>query len=378
MTQAIQEQVTTVGHVLYMAKELSATNWKVMFGDGRREREVNVPAGDVDGLLKEVAAAKVRFGLEEGVKVVSCYEAGRDGFWLHRYLVKHGVESLVVDSSSIEVNRRERRRKTDRLDAKKLLQLLIRYEHGEKKVWSVVRVPGEWEEDRRRLHRELDRLMKERTGHTNRIKSLLVLHGIRVEVTRRFLMVLEGMRLRDGSPVPTRLAEELRREYARYAMVEEQIKQVEKKQREEMKRPETDWEQKIAKLMRLYGLGYRSSSVYVGEFFGWRVFNNRRELAGAAGLQPTPYASGASRREQGISKAGNRRMRSMMMEIAWAWLRFQPASKLSRWFMERFALGGPRMRRIGIVALARKLLIALWRYVEKGEIPEGARLRATA
>lgn len=361
-----------------MAKELSATNWKVMFGDGRREREVNVLAGDVDGLLKAVDAAKERFGLEEGVKVVSCYEAGRDGFWLHRYLEKHGVENLVVDSSSIEVNRRERRRKTDRLDAKKLLQLLIRYEHGEKKVWSVVRVPGEWEEDRRRLHRELDRLMKERTGHTNRIKSLLVLHGIRVEVTRQFVMVLEGMRLMDGSPVPTRLAEELRREYARYEMVEEQIKQVEKKQREEMKRPATDWEQKIGKLMRLYGLGYRSSSVYVGEFFGWRVFNNRRELAGAAGLQPTPYASGASRREQGISKAGNRRMRSMMMEIAWAWLRFQPASKLSRWFMERFALGGPRMRRIGIVALARKLLIALWRYVEKGEIPEGARLRATA
>jgi transposase len=326
-------------------------------------------------LGEAVAKAKARFGMPGGVPIVSCYEAGRDGFWLHRYLLHCGVANVVVDASSIEVNRRARRAKTDRVDVEQLLRLLIRYHHGEKRVWSVVHVPSVEEEDARRLHRELERLKKERTGHRNRIQALLVSQGVRLQPRHDLLERLEAARLWDGSALPPDLQAEVRREDARLRLVDEQIRALEAEQVRRLEEAVTPGHQQIAHLMHLRGIGLTSAWVFIMEYFGWRQFHNRKEVAALAGLTPMPYASGDSSRDQGISKAGNRRIRTLMIQIAWGWLRYQPHSALSLWFNTRFALGGKRMRRIGIVALARRLLIALWRYVQSGAIPEGASLK---
>jgi transposase len=352
----------------------------VAFGDGSKVREVNVGARDLKALDEQIAKAKKRFGLKDDSPVVSCYEAGRDGFWLHRHLVQRGVQNVVVDSSSIEVPRRFRRAKTDRLDAKKLLTMLIRYCMGEQGVWSVVRVPEPEEEDGRRTHRELDVLTKERTAHRNRIRGLLVLEGIEVgNPGRKDLGIwLERQRSRDGRPLGMGLKGQLMREQERLRQVEVQIAALEKEQDERLKRAEDPTVEQMLVLMTLCGLGCKSGWVLVKEFFAWRSFRNGKEVGAASGMAPTPYSSGGSQREQGIGKSGNRRIRTLMIQLAWRWLRFQPNSKLSLWFEERFAHGGRRMRRIGIVAVARKLLIALWRYLDEGIVPEGARLKSVA
>jgi transposase len=360
--------------VLFMALELSDKKWKLALSDGTKRRIVTIAAGDLVALGEAVAKAKARFGMPGGVPIVSCYEAGRDGFWLHRYLVHCGVVNVVVDASSIEVNRRARRAKTDRVDVEQLLRLLIRYHHGEKRVWSVVHVPSVEEEDARRLHRELERLKKERTGHRNRIQALLVSQGVRLQPRHDFLERLETARLWDGAALPPDLQAEGRREEARLRAVDEQVRALEAEQARRLEAAATSCHQQVAHLMRLRGIGLTSAWVFVMEYFGWRQFHNRKEVAALAGLTPMPYASGDSFRDQGISKAGNRRIRSLMIQIAWGWLRYQPHSALSVWFNTRFALGGKRMRRIGIVALARRLLIVLWRYVQRGTIPEGASL----
>ena len=306
--------------------------------------------------------------------------AGRNVFWIHRYLESQGIENLVVDSASLEVNRRKRRAKTDRIDAGKLLRMLLRYWGGEKQVWSVVRVPSEQDEDARHLHRSLDSLKSERTRYRNRIKGLLVQQGIKVSnpSQTKFLEVLEKVRTWNGQAVAPGLKSQVIREYERLQVVEDQIKALEKEKKERLKNPDTDSLQKVVKLASLYGIGSVSSWTFVMEFFGWRQFQNRRQVGALAGLTPTPYDSGKSLREQGISKAGNQRVRALAVEIAWAWLRFQPQSKLSQWYMKRYAHGGKRMRRIGIVAVARRLLIDLWRYLEYDKIPEGARLKSSA
>ncbi len=364
--------------VLYIAFELSNSKWKLAFSDGSKIRHKAITAGNLAQLHAEIDLAKRKFKMIEDVRVVSCYEAGRDGFWIHRYLESQGIENLVVDSASLEVNRRKRRAKTDRIDAGKLLRMLLRYWGGEKQVWSVVRVPSEQDEDARHLHRSLEDLNKERTMHRNRIKGFLVQQGIKVSnpSQKRFLELLEKLRSWDGRPVPRDLKFTIVREYERLQMVEDQIKALEKEKKERLKNPDTVSLQKVAKLATLYGIGSVSSWTFVMEFFGWRQFQNRREVGALAGLTPTPYDSGKSLREQGISKAGNQRVRALAIEISWAWLRFQPQSKLSQWFMKRYANGGKRMRRIGIVAVARKLLIDLWRYLEYDKIPEGARLKS--
>ena len=237
-------------------------------------------------------------------------------------------------------------------------------------MWSVVRVPSVDEEDARRLHRERERLIKEQTAHKNRIRGLLALHGLRPrKVTRE---VVESIHTRAGAPLPSQLHAELRREVERLELVGEQLRQI---NRDIGARLKTPGHEKTRTLMRLVSVGERGAVVLGQEFFVWRRFANRRELAGAAGMTPTPYASGDSMRELGISKAGNRRVRHVLVEMAWMWLRYQPQSALSRWYASRFGDNG-RMRRIGIVALARKLLIALWRFVEHGVVPDGARLRA--
>jgi transposase len=366
---------STATPVLYLALELGWNEWKLAFSTGPADRPRLRTLGGrkTTTLVEEIAKAKQRFGLPEGTPVLSCYEAGRDGFWLHRFLLAHDLANEIVDSSSIEVQRRGRRRKTDRLDAAKLVSMLIRWHHGEQHVWRVVQVPGVADEDRRRLHRDLLEMKAERTQHTNRIKGLLAGCGLAVaQVDADFPRVLVELRTWDGQPVPAELQQRLLRDYARWGFVDRQIKDLEN---ERARRIRTATDEPIAKvrhLLNLRGIGANSAWLYVMECFGWRRLTNRKQVAALAGLTPTPYDSGDSSREQGISKAGNRRLRTMAVEIAWCWLHYQPGSALSQWFQQRFGSGNSRQRRIGIVALARKLLVALWRYLQTGEAPAGA------
>jgi len=363
--------------VLYLAFELSEAHWKLGFtiGVGQRPRERNIRSCDLMALREEIRRAKKRFGLTETAKVVSCYEAGRDGFWLHRYLIQKGIENLIVDSSSIEVNRRQRRAKTDRMDVEKLLSQLIRYRSGERKVWSVVHVPSVEDEDRRHLNRELAAVKKDRTRHNNRIKGLLVGQGVRLAIKDDFLDRLDAVRTWDGSPLPPGLQMRLKREYERMKLAQRQIKELESERIEAIRHSEDPSVDMVRQLLKLKGIGLNSAWLYTMEFFSWRKFRNRKEVGALAGLTPTPHESGSSTRERGMSKAGNRHVRGMAVEIAWGWLRYQPESELTQWYEERFGHGGSRMRRIGIVALARKLLVELWRYLETGAIPKGAVLK---
>ena len=362
---------------LYVAFELGVEEWKLGFTTepGARPRLGTMPAGDRDRLTREIGDAKQWFGLKATSPVRSCYEAGRDGFWLHRYLTAIGIENAVVDSSSIEVNRRLRRAKSDRLDARKLVSLLWRYHAGERDVWSVVRVPTVEDEDRRQLHRELRTVKKERTRVTNRMKGLLAAQGIRVPKERDVRAVLATVRLWDGAPVPTALRARLERECEHAEFLRLKIRDLERERQRASAQGQGAAIGKVRQLLRLRAIGPTGAWVYVHEFFGWRQFRNRKEVGAAAGLTPTPYQSGTARREQGISKAGSRHLRAVAIDMAWAWVRHQPRSRLSRWYQARFARGGPRARKVGIVALARKLLIDLWRFLEFGVVPDGARLQ---
>lgn len=357
-----------------MAMELSNKNWKLCFSNGEKLRHVNVVAADQKGLRTAIERSKEKLGLSADCQVYSCYEAGRDGFWIHRCLTELRVKNLVVDPASIEVNRRKRRTKTDRLDAESLVRMLMRYFwNNEKTVWKVVVVPSESQEDERRPHRELERLTTERTGHLCRIRSLLVQHGIRT----RQISKKDNTQLKDwhGKHLPEALKDEISREQERLEMVDSQIKAIEKIQKEHLKIPGNVTEQKAVKLKKLKGIGQTTSWLLAKEMF-WRHFDNRRQVGSFSGLTGTGYSSGDTQIEQGISKAGNRRVRVTLIELAWMWTWHQPDSELTKWFMKRFWEGGKRMRRIGIVALARKLLIALWKYVEFDEIPAGAIVRA--
>ncbi len=373
-TQVIQKDNSTREVNLYMAMELSDKKWKLAFSDGSKERLRAIDSGEMIRLWKEIANAKEKFGLDEDVKVISCYEAGRDGFWIHRCLLSNGIDNNVIDPASVEVDRRKRRKKTDRLDAKKLLMALMRYMWGDKQACSMVRVPSIKDEYERQLHRELESLKKERTRHSNRIRSLLISHGVRIDNPGRrdFKKHLDSIRLWDGSEISKNLKDRLKREHDRYSQVEEQIKELEGIRKILIRDKESESMSRVRQMLKLKGIGIESSWLLEKEFFGWRKFKNGKEIGSLSGLSPTPYSSGDSNREQGISKAGNRRVRAIIVEISWIWIRFQKESKLTKWFNERFASGGKRMRRIGIVAVARKLLIDIWRYIEHGVIPEGA------
>jgi transposase len=362
--------------VLYLALELGWNTWKLAFtiGRGQKPRVRTIAARNPEAFLAEIKAAKKRFGLPEDTQVVSCYEAGRDGFWIDRFLRAQGVENIIVDSASIEVNRRKRRAKSDRLDAEKLVDMLIRWHNGERKVWAVVHVPTAVDEDRRQLHRELIALKTERTAHVNAIKGLLASLGLQSSVDDDLPQRLEKLRQWDDAVVPTGMRQRLLREFERWQLLGRHIDELEKQRTQQIRKDETPEVEKVRRLLTLKGIGVNGAWLLVGEFFSWRQFKNRRELGSLAGLTPTPYSSGETRWEQGISKAGNRRVRWMMVQLAWGWLQYQPESELSLWYQRRFGHGNARQRKIGIVALARKLLIALWKYLEAGEVPEGAEL----
>jgi len=373
---AIPENLIFLYKDQFIAFELSMKTWALGFSDGSKDSLINISAGNREALNDAIYKAKKRFHMDGEVRIFSCYEAGRDGFWIDRFLKKEGIENIVVESASIEVNRRARRAKTDPLDARKLVTMLIRYRGGEKKVWSVVRVPTEEEEDRLRLHREVETLKKERTAHRNRIFGLLAGVGLKLQIDVDFSGRLKNARTFDDKPLQPDLTFQLLREFERLKFMNNQLKELRKTQCERVKEKKNAAHEKVARLIELRGVGIKSSWVLIMEFFGWRNFNNGKEIGALAGLVPTPYCSGTMNRELGISKAGNPKIRSLMVELSWLWLRYQPKSKLSLWFWERFGKGGSRSRRIGIIAVARKLLISFWQYLENGKIMEGAVLKA--
>src|SRR5262252_7431926 len=371
------EQETPPQHTLFLAFELGQQTWKLGFtiGVAQLPCERTISAGDRAGLQQEILRAKQRFGLPENARVVSCYEAGRDGFWLHRSLVAHGVQNHVIDSASIEVNRRQRRAKTDRLDVRKLLTMLLRHMAGERKVWSVVRVPSVDEEDRRQLHRDMQAAKQDRTRVINRIKGLLAGHGVQLALQGDVEAQLDQVQQWDGASLPSALRTRLKRAWQQVGFLTAHIQTLEAERRVLLRRREDPVIAQVRQLFTLRGIGINSAWLYVMEFFAWRDFQTPKQVGALAGLTPTPYQSGQARRELGIAKAGNRHIRAMAIEIAWAWRRFQPDSALSQWYERRFGAGSARLRKLGIVALARKLLIALWRFVKTGVLPEGAVLK---
>jgi transposase len=366
---------------LYMAMELSDKKWVLALSDGvRAPSRHTLEAGDTGAILGAIAKARLRCGLGPSARVHSCYEAGRDGFWLHRWLVEQGIDNIVVDAASIEVDRRARRTKTDRTDVMNLHRNLLRYRGGEGRVWAVARVPTVEQEDARRPLREAQRLQHEANAHRNRIGSLLVLHGMRSgKIGRRGWA---GWWALHAGRLPEAMRAEIEREVARLALVKAQSQALQEAQRQAMAvKPQVGEAAAHAvarQLCTLGGIGRASAWRLDKEWLGWRHFDNRREVAASVGLTGSPYNSGDSQVEQGITKVGNKRVRWLLVELAWCWLRYQPQSELTRWYNVRFAHGGKRMRRIGIVALARRLAIALWRYVEQGVLPVGARLKVEA
>jgi transposase len=375
MTRAIESTAPTGG--MLMAFELGQRSWKLGFtvGMGQRPRVRQIPAGAVDALATEITRAKKRLGLSADAPVTSCYEAGRDGFWLHRYLVARGVTNYVVDSSSIEVNRRARRAKTDSLDLAGLLSLLARYALGDQRAWRVVRVPTVAEEDARHLPRTLEALTQDRTRLVNRLKSLLATQGLSLPINAQFLKRLSAARLWDGAPVPPGLQERLTRTWTQLEAVDGQMRDLKALHltRPEQLPPATS--RALAQLLTVRAIGPIGASVLATEIFGWRRIRNGRELGALVGLVPAPYQSGQIDYDQGITRAGNAHVRRVMVQLAWGWIRHQPDSALTHWYQQRFGGGGTRVRKIGIVALARRLLIALWRYLETGAVPDGAQLK---
>ena len=380
---------------LYVAIEISGKSWVVGVKSPASDRIGlhslgPVDAATVEGLkeLIEKQRAKAEQALGREVRVLCCYEAGYQGFWLVRWLDQEmSIETVVLDPASLLVNRKAKQRKTDRIDAKKMVRALLAHDRGDAAVLSRVRVPSVEEEDRKRLLRERRRLVKERTSLTNSIKGLLKLQGVfdlaprAKEFEEEFAEVVTAY----GSPFPPRARKEIERLKERLSLVERQLADVEA-ERDAVARSRADLpiadvsegsdEQaaaKIATLARLKGIGKNDATLLTNEIF-YRDFRNRRELASWVGLAPTPWASGDTHRDQGIGRDGPGWVRSQLIEMAWRWLRHQPDSALSEWFEKRTAGGRGRIRRVMVVALARKLLIALWRFSETGLVPTGARI----
>ena len=363
---------------IFVAIELSQKSWLVTLHSPDRDRisRHKLEGGDHAGLLAliEKTRSRAEQKLGSAVRVASCYEAGYDGFWLHRLLLAAGIMNLVFDAASVPVEQRGRRAKTDRIDGELLLRTLMAHLRGEPRVVRIVQAPSVEQEDARRASRERERLVKEQTAHTNRIKALLRLQGMAVGYPRRrdWLRWLTQQRDWQGQPLSPHLLAEVTREHARLMLVREQLAALEQAQAAPV--PEA-MAQRRDQLQRLKALGPSFATTLTSELF-YKDFDNRRQVAAYCGLPPSPWRSGGIDREQGISKAGNPRARVKAIELAWLWLRHQPESELSRWFNTRTADAGKRARRIAIVALARKLIVALWRYLTTGLVPSGATMKA--
>jgi transposase len=367
---------------VYLAFELSKAKWKlgVLLPGSQKLSRYTIGGGDLVALAARLADMRKKAAAGgQPVRILSCYEAGLDGHWLHRWLTQHGVINHEIDPSSIEVNRRARRAKTDRIDLEKLMRAFLAHLRGEPRVCSIVHVPAVEDEDRKRRTREREHLIKERTAHINRIKGLLHGQGIRdvQPLAHSFIESLSELRTGDGHLLPIRLKEEIAREYERLRLVARQIAELEAKSRAELRAAQPGLpEARIMQLIDLKGIGPVGGQELVNEVF-YRDFNNRRQVGSYFGLTGTPYDSGERSRDQGISKAGNRRARELAIELAWLWTVHQPDSALTRWFRERVGDIKGRIRRIAVVALARKLMVALWRYLTTGVVPAGAVLRPT-
>jgi transposase len=387
-TMSCRSESGPVGHrdsdhnraALYVSLELSPSKWlatSLVSGTDKLSKHL-VPGGDCAALLRLLAALKAKAEKQSGMAVVvaTIQEAGLDGFSLHRLLEANGVETWIVDPASVAVPRRARRAKSDAIDGETLLRTLLAYRRGEPRVCSMVHPTSPHDEDRRRLSRERRTLMRERIEHTNRIKGLLMSQGISGydPLRKNRLVRLDELTTRDGHRLLPRLRAEIGREIDRLELLARQLKQVEAERDALIFQAADVADSPAGQLMRLKGIGVETATLLWLEGL-FRTFANRRQLAAYAGLAPTPWLSGRIRREQGISKSGNPRLRTGMVELAWLWLRNQPASVLSRWFADRVRKEGGRKRRITIVALARKLLVALWKYVNHGEVPEGAALK---
>jgi transposase len=370
---------------IFISLELSRSNWLITSlspGKGEKMSRQSVTAGDVAGLMKLFGdlrrKAEARAG--QGYRIITIQEAGLDGFWLHRVLQQEGIESHVVDPASIATPRQRRRAKTDRLEGEMLLRALLAYKRGEPRVCAMVVAPSPEEEDRRRLCRERATLIAERITHVNRIKGLLFAQGISdyAPLRRDRRSRLETLRTGDGRELPAHLKVQIGRELDRIELLLEQIKAVEAERDALLAAARKPASQEAAPdvvtmLLALKGMGANFAAVLWSEAF-YRQFANRRQVAAYAGLAATPWRSGGVEREQGVSKAGNPRLRTTMIQFAWLWIRHQPQSALTRWFKQRSQQG----RKRAIVALARKLLVALWKYVTQGVVIEGAVMKPAA
>lgn len=368
-------------NAIYVSIELSRKTWLVTSlspGAGEKLSRHMVPGGDIGGLLERLNKLRSRAIERTGstYPVVVIQEAGLDGFWVHRVLEAEGHESHIVDAASIATSRRRRRVKTDRLDGETLVRALLAFKRGEPRVCSMLRVPTPAEEDRRRIVRERKVLMQERIQHSNRIKGLLFSQGITgYDPTKRDRRErLAALRTGDGRELPAHMRHQIERELDRLELVLDQVRRVEA-ERDAMLAEERRSSREVEMLSNVVGIGPEFAAVLWGEGL-FRHFDNRRQVAAYAGLAPTPWQSGSIDREQGIGKSGNPRLRATLLEMAWLWLRHQPRSDLSRWFNERIAQNGGRLKKVMITALARKLVVALWKYVSAGVVIEGAVMRA--
>lgn len=376
---------TSTSHAsrLYVALELSRAKWLVaIYAVGDEKPQIHEIRGRdtarLQQIIKERSAALHR-RTRSTVEVISCFEAGYDGFWLHRFLSTRNIRNYILDGASVLIDRRAKQIKTDRIDVLRLLRALMGYAAGDHASCRIVHVPTPEQEDERRISRERHRLVRERTGHINRIRGLLTSEGIHIASIKdgRWLNQLDSIRTGDGRPLPRRLMAELRREWQRLVMVKEHLRQVES-ERDDVAFDRTEVAtidaHKIHRLIKLRGIGPDFATLLTREVF-FRDFKNRRAVAKYFGLAPAPFSSGDSQRDQGIDKAGNSRARCAALEAAWMWIRHQPDSVLSKWYLARTRDAQSRMRRVTIIALARKLMVALWRYVETGLAPQGAVLK---
>jgi transposase len=367
---------------IFVSMELSRSTWLITSlspGGGEKMSKHSVPAGDVCTLLTRFSVLKQKAFARTGKSfpIIVIQEAGLDGFWIHRVLQNEGIESHVVDPASIATSRRRRRAKTDRIDGEALLRTLLAYKRGEPRVCAMVKAPAPEEEDRRRLCRERKVLIAERVKHVNRIKGLLFSQGVsgyeplRRDRRRR----LDELRTGDGRPLPMHLKVQINRELDRLELLLEQIKAVEAERDALLAAQQVAAPAPVAMLLDIKGVGPEFAAILWLEGL-FRHFDNRRQIASYAGLAPTPWQSGSVDREQGVSKTGNPRLRTTLIQLAWLWLRHQPQSALALWFEERVRRNGGRLKKTAIVALARKLLVALWKYVTAGVVIEGAVMKA--